>query len=77
MEEGFADREGVEFARSETVYGLTDPFDQSGQLGLVVGSDGLLGSSSVRLTRHVSRLPWIADPSPALWSSGSTRLAAK
>src|SRR5690606_14698461 len=57
LEENLVDLEGVQLARPETVEGLTGPFYEFDQLGLVVGSDGLACGSPLRLARHAPRLP--------------------
>src|SRR5690606_13878045 len=57
LEEDLVDPEGVQLTRPATVGGLTDPFYELHQLGLVVGSDGLSCSSPLRLARHAPRLP--------------------
>src|SRR5690606_24424882 len=58
LKEDMVDLEGVQLTRLETVGGLTDPFYELRQLGLVVGTDDLSCSSPLRLARHASRLPW-------------------
>lgn len=66
--EDLVDTEGIQLTGAEFINRRTNPSDQFGQLGLMIGGYLFLGSASLRLARHDFEATRVVHSPGALWT---------